>query len=163
MNFRTGFGNDSYNAVEIDMYDDAQNRLLDHKLYEGKGQLPNNYVGDVFFANSSVRYFRLEVTMYGQFVGNQPEFEVIPEFQQWGSCPKIAVDYISADVENVCLDHGSVCINKSTTINAAGFPRGSTYKWEMQNPDTKQWSVVTIDGFRMEGEDYLPEGSSGFR
>ncbi|MBO4806094.1 MAG: gliding motility-associated C-terminal domain-containing protein [Paludibacteraceae bacterium] len=154
MNFRTGFGNDSYNAVEIDIYDDAQNRLLKDLAFDGKGQLPDNIVGGVFASNSSVRYFRLEVTMYGQFVGNQPEFDVIPEFQQWGSCPKIAVDYISADVENVCLDHGSVCVNKSTTINAAGFPRGATYKWEMQDPKTKQWSVVTIDGFRMEGKDY---------
>ncbi len=150
MNIRTDFGNDSYNAIDIDVFNDANNQKLTTVSVSKKGHLDNTTLKNpgkwesVFQEYSNVKYFRLDVTFYGQFLGTQSRYDLYPQFQQWSNpCVKVAIDYISAEVESVCMDHGAVCIGESTTINATGFPKNAVYRWEMKNPQTGAWGPVT--------------------
>ncbi len=55
-------------------------------------------------------------------------FSFMPEFAQM-SCWKIALDYISAEIENVCLSPQILCAGAYTTAHAAGFPENSDFRW----------------------------------
>ncbi|MBO7507181.1 MAG: hypothetical protein J6T67_07345, partial [Paludibacteraceae bacterium] len=150
MNIRTDFGNDSYNAIDIDVYNDANNTKIGTYSYGRRGHLDNTIIGNgqysVLATERNVKYFRIEVTFYGQFLGNQEEFVLYPQFQQWSnSCMLTAIDYISAEVESICMDNGAVCIGDNAVINAAGFPKDATYVWEVQ--ENGQWKPVTVGGF----------------
>lgn len=150
MNIRTDFGNDSYNAIDIDVYNDANNQKIGTYSYGRRGHLDNTIIGSgqysVLATASNVKYFRIEVTFYGQFLGNQEEFVLYPQFQQWSnSCAKVAIDYISAEVESICMDNGAVCIGENAVINAAGFPRDARYIWEEQK--NGRWVEVSVGGF----------------
>ena len=150
MNIRTDFGNDSYNAIDIDVYNDANNTKIGTYSYGRRGHLDNTIIGSgqysVLATASNVKYFRIEVTFYGQFLGNQEEFVLYPQFQQWSnSCAKVAIDYISAEVESICMDNGAVCIGENAVINAAGFPKDARYIWEEQK--NGRWVEVSVGGF----------------
>ena len=150
MNIRTDFGNDSYNAIDIDVYNDANNQQIGTYSYARRGHLDNTIIGNgqrsVLATASNVKYFRIEVTFYGQFLGSQEEFVLYPQFQQWSnSCAKVAIDYISAEVESICMDNGAVCVGENAVINAAGFPKDATYVWEVQ--ENGRWQSVTVGGF----------------
>ena len=150
MNIRTDFGNDSYNAIDIEVYNDANNQQIGTYSYARRGHLDNTIIGNgqrsVLATASNVKYFRIEVTFYGQFLGNQTEFVLYPQFQQWSnSCAKVAIDYISAEVESICMDNGAVCKDDNAVINAAGFPKDATYVWEVQ--ENGRWQSVTVGGF----------------
>lgn len=73
---------------------------------------------------------RIEVTFYGMFPNKNdpPLFVFKPMFEQFG-CAKVAVDYISAQVEDVCLTPKIVCVDDTAIANAAGYPRNSKYTW----------------------------------
>ena len=73
---------------------------------------------------------RIEVTFYGMFPdkNDPPLFVFKPMFEQFG-CAKVAVDYISAQVEDVCLKPKVVCVDDTAVANAAGYPRNSKYTW----------------------------------
>lgn len=74
---------------------------------------------------------KVEITFEGRFPDNPNglrEFSFFPEFAQM-SCWKVAIDYISAEVENVCLDPDVLCAGEYTTAHAAGFPDGSVFRW----------------------------------
>ncbi len=150
MNIRTDFGNDSYNAIDIDVYNDANNQKIGTYSYAKRGHLDNTIIGNgqysVLATASNVKYFRIQVTFYGQFLGNQEEFVLYPQFQQWSnSCMKTAIDYISAEVESICMDNGAVCRGDSAIVNAAGFPKDAKYVWEVQ--ENGRWQSVPIGGF----------------
>ena len=89
--------------------------------------------------------FRIEIVYYGlMYNPNSNNFVFTPFFEQL-SCATVAVDYISAEVESVCMDKGAVCVGESESVNAAGFPRDALYLWEIQNSDSS-WSVLEING-----------------
>ncbi|MEE1177020.1 MAG: hypothetical protein U0K71_08445, partial [Paludibacteraceae bacterium] len=73
---------------------------------------------------------RIEIQFYGMFPNKNdpPVFIFKPMFEQFG-CAKVAVDYISAQVEDVCLKPQVVCIDSVAVANAAGYPRNSKYTW----------------------------------
>ena len=74
---------------------------------------------------------KVEITFEGRFPDDPNglrEFSFFPEFAQM-SCWKVAIDYISAEVENVCLDPDVLCAGEYTTAHAAGMPDGSVYRW----------------------------------
>lgn len=73
---------------------------------------------------------RIEIQFYGMFPNKNdpPVFIFKPMFEQFG-CAKVAVDYISAQVEDVCLKPQVVCIDSIAVANAAGYPRNSKYTW----------------------------------
>lgn len=74
---------------------------------------------------------KVEITFEGRFPDDPNglrEFSFFPEFAQM-SCWKVAIDYISAEVENVCLEPDVLCAGEYTTAHAAGMPDGSVYRW----------------------------------
>ncbi len=153
MNIRTDFGNDSYNSIDIDVYNDANNTYLTTISTGRQGHLDNVRLSriqggsSVFEEYSSVKYFRMDITFYGQFLGTQGRYDLYPQFQQWdNSCMKVAIDYISAEVEGVCMDKGAVCIGDNAIINAKGFPKGANYIWEMKNA-SGAWVNAPVNGF----------------
>lgn len=154
MNFRTSFGNDAALYVDMDMYDVYnQSRLLKSYHVGPKYTHVDNDLkvgGDLnSFYRQGVRVVRMEFTFYGTFRTNNPgtQLMIYPEFQQWKSCAQVAVDYISGEAANVCLEHGAVCTGEMAHVNAAGFPKGAYYKWEKLDPRTNIWSPMDANGF----------------
>ncbi len=136
VNFRTGFGNDSWNTLSIRIYNDKTDKELYNETYREKGQIAEKLKLQGAFSDYNVKYYRMELDFYGQFLGNQDEFELTPEFD-WYNCVRFAVDYISADVQNVCLTSDAICTGglDYKTVNAAGFPYGALFHWQEQQPD----------------------------
>lgn len=152
INFRTGFGNDSYNTLHIRIYNDKTEEELYNKSHTEKGQIAEKLPLQDAFRNFDVKYYRMELDFYGQFLGNQNEFELAPEFD-WRGCVRFAVDYISADVQNVCLTSDAICAKDTSVckeINAAGFPYGAVYHWEVDSVGGK-WETLVLDGITYKG------------
>ncbi len=89
---------------------------------------------------------KVEIVFDGQFpldekfdpVRNQwnglTAFSFMPEFAQM-KCWKVALDYISAEIENVCLSPDILCAGDYTTAHAAGFPEKSDFRWYRKDGD----------------------------
>ena len=138
---RTGYGTASKDYIDMTIYEDATNTEVGSFTKEA---VPNGvtdvYLRDAFSGPYKLgQLYRAEVVYYGQFPygNNYDNFELMPEFAQFNTCDnmKVAVDYISTEVASVCMDHGAVCLNTATTINAAGFPKGAVYVWEECDKD----------------------------
>lgn len=158
MNFRTGFGNPVDLCVDAEFYDGVSGDHLKNYSYCANSQhLDNDFkVGsDVWsFKKQGHNIIRMEFVFYGRFkTKNNEQLMIYPEFQQWNSCAEIAVDYISGEAADVCMDHGAVCVGKSTRVNAAGFPRNAVYIWEVWNEKTNAWDPLRVGGFEQTGED----------
>lgn len=142
----TGFGSsDSHDNLDIYFYDDATDKKLDSistRTFQNAaiGPILNKIGCD---ENGNQRLIRMELYYYGyvddpngNFLNNskpngQSYASFKPLFQQMGECiDKLAVDYISADVESVCMDNSAVCVGDNVLVHAAGFPKGAKYIWE---------------------------------
>ena len=156
---RTGHGTVSQDVLEVEIFDDQNGTsvMKSQSMSQGGvatitvgGQL-NNYLQ----THPDVRAFRLEMNFYGYFPVYSSDFTLLPYFEQFGltnGCNMtVAVDYISAESESICMDRGAVCIGQTATVNAAGFPKDAVYKWEVYK--NNQWSILNIDGFDMIGKD----------
>ena len=149
----TGFGSsDSHDNLDIYFYDDATDKKLDSistRTFQNAaiGPILNKIGCD---ENGNQRLIRMELYYYGyvddpngNFLNNskpngQSYASFKPLFQQMGECiDKLAVDYISADVESVCMDNSAACVGDNVLVHAAGFPKGAKYKWEHWNGS--QW------------------------
>ncbi|MCQ2224856.1 MAG: hypothetical protein MJZ14_03915, partial [Paludibacteraceae bacterium] len=158
MNFRTGFGNPVDLCVDAEFYDGKSGEYLKDYEYCAKSQhLDQDFVlgGDVWrMKQQGHNIIRMEFVFYGLFkTQNQEQLTIYPEFQQWNSCAEIAVDYISGEAADVCMDHGAVCIGKNAQVNAAGFPRNAIYIWESWNEQANRWEPLRVGGFVQEGAD----------
>lgn len=130
----TEHGRQSNDCIEAFAYDNATGKELGHTVVSvNDGQSWINFK-DVIDINSVETYslIRFEVTFYGSFPSNPNEglnhFVFTPRFEQFG-CVKLALDYISAEIENVCLKPNILCAGEYTTAHAAGFPRDAIYRW----------------------------------
>lgn len=95
------------------------------------------------------KLLRMEIHFYGRFDAMNKNantvFEMQPLFQQFG-CVQMAIDYISADIMSICMDNGAACIGENVTVNAAGFPYGADYVWEVEN-DNGGWDKLIVNGY----------------
>lgn len=149
MYLRTTHGNATQDNVSIYIYDDSgDGGLLDSVIVNG----PNKQlmVGPILQKNiKDVDVFRFEVTYYGFFPQYSSDYGLEPEFNQFPCPVTMAIDYISAEVESVCMDRGAVCVGKSALVNAAGFPKGAKYIWEEAEGDG--WKPLEIGNVSTEG------------
>jgi len=143
---RTQHGNQSWDITEVSAYDNATSSLLGTKTIYGPNDavLLKDVIGAERIKNLKAwDLIRFEVVFYGSFPMTQNSLDYFvfePRFQQF-DCAKLAIDYISAEIENVCLSPNVVCVGEYTTANAAGFPKDSHYQWFKQVAPG-EWSLV---------------------
>lgn len=107
-------------------------------------------VGDLFCKSANQgKLLRMEIHFYGRFSAQNKNpntiFEMKPLFQQFG-CVQMAIDYISADVMSICMDNSAACLGENVTVNAAGFPYGADYVWEVENSNGG-WDRLIVNGY----------------
>ena len=129
---RTGQGKQTVDRLKGSAYLNSTGELL--KTAEGyeEGDMTLSFKQLMDFSTlNDYDVIKVEITFEGRFPDSPNglrEFSFFPEFAQM-SCWKVAIDYISAEVENVCLDPQILCAGEYTTAHAAGFPDGSVYRW----------------------------------
>ena len=130
----TEHGRQTNDCIEAYAYDNETGKELGHKVVVvNDGQSWINFK-DIIDLSSINTYtlIRFEVTFYGSFPKNPnvglDYFVFTPRFEQFG-CVKLALDYISAEIENVCLLPQVLCAGEYTTAHAAGFPKDAVYRW----------------------------------
>lgn len=143
-------GNFYQNADHADIFiiDDQSGDTLGIKSINKSFDQIN--VGSLFCKSEyQNKLLRMEIHFYGRFDAMNKNantvFEMKPLFQQFG-CVQMAIDYISADVMSVCMDNGAACIGENVTVNAAGFPYGADYVWEVEN-DNGGWDKLIVNGY----------------
>ncbi len=132
----TEHGRQSNDCIEAYAYDNASGEELGHFVVTDRGGFNFKDVFDVRNIDT-YKLIRFEVVFYGTFPADANVglnyFTITPRFEQFGL--KVAIDYISAEVENVCLSPQIVCAGEYTTAHAAGFPRNSEYRWYKKEDD----------------------------
>jgi hypothetical protein len=149
---RTGIGTTTRDIMEIKTYNDATGVLVSDNSIISDGT-PRLYLKDLIpdFVNNKGCgiLYRFEVSFYGTFPttmsGSELQYPTVDYrfgIESW-SCndAKVAVDYISTEVQSVCLTHGAVCVGSNTTVNAAGFGQNANYTWE-SSVDGVTWTSV---------------------
>ncbi|MCB9017856.1 MAG: hypothetical protein H6544_04570 [Prevotellaceae bacterium] len=155
----TGHGNQTTDRATLDIYDDAADvKMKSLDITETFGSTDLN-IGGSDYAN---KLLRVEITYYGYFPDDKYDpnsgtynglqyFTLKPLFQQFDGCFALAIDYISAEIESVCMNRGAVCVGESAVVNAAGFPKNAKYTWEVENGGV--WEPVVIGGITMDRTD----------
>ena len=143
-------GNFYQNADHADIFiiDDQSGDTLGIKSINKSFDQIN--VGDLFCKSEyQNKLLRMEIHFYGRFDAMNKNantvFEMKPLFQQFG-CVQMAIDYISADIMSICMDNGAACIGENVTVNAAGFPYGADYVWEVEN-ENGGWDKLIVNGY----------------
>ena len=154
-------GNFYMNAdhAEIYVYDDATGKLLGEKSVDKSFDFI--HLKDLLCKSElNGKLLRVDIRFYGKFdlKNKNPNstFTMKPRFEQWGTCFHMAVDYISAEMESVCMTSDAICTGGEVCkeVNAAGFPFGAEYHWEELQPDGKTWKTLEIDGISYKGTQY---------
>lgn len=137
MNFRSSFGDDYNSAVEAFFYNGRTGEYIDRNFVESNGQVPNNNIGAYLKKayNAGAKIVRIDFTFFGMLKDRNwnTDLKIWPHFQQWPSCTKVAVDYISGEAQMVCMDNSAACMGDKVLVRAAGFPYGAKYVWEHKN------------------------------
>jgi hypothetical protein len=150
---RTGIGTTTTDIMQISAYDDATGALINSISVTNNGT-PSIRLKELIpdFVNNKGcgKLYRFEFTFYGTFPttmsGSELQYKSVNyNFTlESGGCPntsKVAIDYISSEVQSVCLTHGAVCVGSNTTVNAAGFAKNAHYTWE-SSVDGVTWTSV---------------------
>lgn len=160
----TGHGNQTADELELQIYDDHKGNLVYEKSVKGTNGFPTIEFGSTYKSyietnkgvtgnldgKDSVKAFRFEVVFYGKFPDKEnglTDFSFYPLFEQFPSgndCkPTLAVDYISAEIENVCVNSNPVCEGDMAVANAAGFAKDADYRWFRYNDEGGAWMEQT--------------------
>lgn len=129
---RTGHGKVTHDHVRVTTYDNKNNLI--HEAVVRDNQSSEGWVlfRDIMPLQNINKndLIRVEIEYFGSFPNdrNYKEFTFEPRFEQF-SCGKVAIDYISAEIENVCLDPQVLCAGEYTTAHAAGFQIDAVYRW----------------------------------
>lgn len=129
---RTGHGKVTHDHVRVTTYDNKNNLI--HEAVVRDNQSSEGWVlfRDIMPLQDINKndLIRVEIEYFGSFPNdhNYKEFTFEPRFEQF-SCGKVAIDYISAEIENVCLDPQVLCAGEYTTAHAAGFQIDAVYRW----------------------------------
>lgn len=156
---RTGHGTVTDDRMDVELYDDVTGALLGSKrdlqsannVAEVKFSSLTN-VGNLPMSGGDYHMLRFEMTFYGYmpYVNEGlKHYEFTPEFAQL-SCAKVSIDYISAEVEKVCLSPKLVCKGDVVHATATGFPKNATYRW-YEKSGNKWQSVFGASG---KGDEY---------
>ena len=129
---RTGHGKVTHDHVRVTTYDNKNNLIheavvRDNQSSEGWVLFRDIMPLSQIKANDLIR---VEIEYFGSFPNDQnyKQFTFEPRFEQF-SCGKVAIDYISAEIENVCLSPQVLCAGEYTTAHAAGFQIDAVYRW----------------------------------
>jgi len=130
---RTGHGTQTKDTMDITIYNDKTNQVLADATVS-TGNDATKFVFGGIIANSlqpGTNVFRFEMTYYGYMPQSSvTEYIFTPFFEQFPKCATLAVDYISAEVEGVCLAPRIACLGETVVVNAEGFRRKAPYEWK---------------------------------
>lgn len=136
---RTGHGTQTKDTMDITIYNDKTNQVLADATVS-TGNDATKFVFGGIIARSlqpGTNVFRFEMTYYGYMPQSSvTEYIFTPFFEQFPQCATLAVDYISAEVEGVCLAPRIACLNETVVINAEGFRRKAQYQWKKYKDGT---------------------------
>lgn len=161
----TGHGNQTLDRAIMKIYDNNNQLIRKDEVLKTFGSvklnIDNKYAGQLL---------RIDFTFYGYFPGKYPDnkynekdgtynglvyYTMKPLFQQFDECYTVAIDYLSAEVENVCLSPQMVCAGtEATTIaHATGFDSEASYRWEIQDEKGK-WVSLQMGVFDGQGDEF---------
>lgn len=142
---RTLHGNATQDLMNIRMIDDYSNAIIDSVVVQNGGDAAKYEFGTIlreYHQNhkkvGEKNVYRFEMVYYGylETVNALEYFTFTPRFEQFPDCATLAVDYISAESESVCVTPRSACIDDSITVNAAGFSYDAEYVWKRYTDNT---------------------------
>lgn len=153
---RTEHGTVTQDRMDVELYDDETGdflgRVTDIQTSGGVARVYLSELANVSQLSSRRHVLRFEITFYG-FMKYENEglvhYGFTPFFEQFG-CTKVAIDYISAEVEKVCLSPKLVCRGEVVHATATGFPKNATYNW-YEYSNGKWQSVFGASG---KGDEY---------
>lgn len=157
----TGHGNQTLDRAIMKIYDNDNQLIRKDEVLQTFGSvmlnIDNKYAGQLL---------RIDFTFYGYFPEDKYQsgpgtynglthYTMNPLFQQFDGCYTVAIDYLSAEVENVCLSPQMVCAGtEATTIAyATGFDSEAEYKWEIKN-ERGNWESLQYGAFDGKGDDH---------
>lgn len=157
---RTGHGTSTNDILEVSIYDDETGELVFNasdsrdvaQIDFGKPIGGYDFKRYVNNKKTGRHAYRFDLTFYGSFPARpdgKTEFTFDPYFEQFvtgqsGGClPVLAVDYISAEIENVCINSNPVCEGDMAVANAAGFAKDADYRWFRYNDEGGAWMEQT--------------------
>lgn len=131
----------------------------------------NNYLLNAKQKGKSEVVFRFDIDYYGYintpnsytYLNYQMQLEQFSPKNNSNNANDVcnmkwAIDYISSQVESVCMDKGAVCVGKSTVVNAAGFSKSAVYHWEEYVDSTDTWRTLQINNIPMKGSEFNSVG-----
>ncbi|MBQ0155461.1 MAG: gliding motility-associated C-terminal domain-containing protein [Bacteroidales bacterium] len=129
---RTGQGKQTTDRLEGAAYWNKNGELIKKAVGYEEGDMTLSFAQ--LIDQSEVKDYDMimvDIVFDGKFPDSPnglSSFKFMPEFAQMG-CWKVAIDYISAEIENVCLSPQVLCAGEYTTAHAAGYPDDSEFKW----------------------------------
>ncbi len=149
---RTGHGMQTTDLMDITIFDDQTNRVLEDRTIQAGNDATRFIFGDIINRNvdpNQLNVFRFEMTYYGYlpFVQNDLQYYTFkPFFEQFPTCATLAIDYISAEAEGVCLTPRIACLDEVVVVNAAGFPHKAQYVWKKYSDATYTTEINFSEG-----------------
>ncbi|MDD5995665.1 MAG: hypothetical protein PUC42_02020, partial [Bacteroidales bacterium] len=158
---QTGHGEQTKDRAIMKIYDNKNQLIRKAEVLRTYGEvdlgISDKYAGQLL---------RIDVTFYGYFPEDryQPAegkynglvyYIMEPLLQQFDRCYTVAIDYLSAEVENVCLSPQMVCAGTTATTiaHATGFDSEASYRWEIQDERGK-WISLQMGAFDGKGDEY---------
>lgn len=134
--------------AEAFLYDDASNSKIPFDSVKVSKSFGHLTLGNSFPSSMNGKLVRLDVNFYGRFLTNNQNnsYQAGWYYEHWNSDMKVAFDYISAEQMSICMDNGAACIGENVTVNAAGFPYGADYVWEVEN-ENGGWDKLIVNGY----------------
>ncbi|MBO4807162.1 MAG: gliding motility-associated C-terminal domain-containing protein [Paludibacteraceae bacterium] len=127
---RTGHGTQTEDHIRIKLYYDPTNTLLTTyradkgtgvAWYEFANDLNSHYNRPEIKSAGAIYRFEMEYFGYMPPVPGLSAYSFQPYFENFPKCATVAIDYISAQAESVCVTPRSACVGDYITANAAGF------------------------------------------
>lgn len=160
----TKHGNQTMDRAIMKIYDNSNQLIRKDEIIKTFGEV------DLRIDDKDDKYagqlLRIDFTFYGYFPEDKYQsasgtynglvyYTMDPLLQQFDGCYTVAIDYLSAEVENVCLSPQMVCAGtEATTIAyATGFDSEATYKWEIKD-ERGNWYSLQMGAFDGQGDDY---------
>lgn len=134
--------------AEAFLFDDASNSKIPFDSVKVSKSFGHLTLGNSFPSSMNGKLVRLDVNFYGRFLTNNQNnsYQAGWYYEHWNSDMKVAFDYISAEQMSICMDNGAACIGENVTVNAAGFPYGADYVWEVEN-ENGGWDKLIVNGY----------------
>ena len=155
LKLETEQGQQTTDRAKIIIVDDKEDKIIREKYITKDYGLVDFDLSDNSLVN---KLLRVDVTFYGHFPDDKYDprtgeynglenWVLKPFFQQFDGCFTVAIDYLSAEVENICLSPKLQCNGEMVTATAFGFGDDVTYTWyEEKSPGSDQWLKLPLYG-----------------